>query len=64
MNPQTLKPGRERRETFYSHFAKRRMIQYDYRHANGELFSCIAESEMEIYDKRTAWAKKHGYELP
>ncbi len=63
MDARNLKPGHEQKEVFYSHFVKKRLIQYDYRHTNGDLFSCIAEDSQDAYDKRAAWAGKHGYEL-
>jgi hypothetical protein len=36
-----LKPGEERYETFYSETVKKDLVQYDYRHTNGKLYSVI-----------------------
>lgn len=63
MDAHNLKPGHEQKEVFYSHIARKRLIQYDYRHINGDLFSCIAKDSMDAHDKRARWAKEHGYKV-
>lgn len=36
----------------------RKMCQYDYRHTNGELFSCTAPSLEAARAKRDAWLEE------
>ena len=59
LNPQTLAPGHEQHEMFH---APGRMgkpgperWQYDYRHSDGVLFSCVAVSLEAAREKREAW---------
>lgn len=33
-------------------------VQYDYRHANGKLFSCVAKTLQVCREKRDAWLSK------
>lgn len=64
LNPKSLGPGQEQYETFSlsaSLVGRRRAgqqrVQYDYRHTDGELFSCIAPSLDEARKRRDAWIK-------
>ena len=42
---------------------KKRLYQYDYRHTDGELFSCIAPTLEECRNERDKWLnKKQGKE--
>lgn len=54
--------GTENFETFYSAFGRkrRRMVQYDYRHINGELFSCVRPTLEEARNARNIWLKKQS----
>ena len=43
----TTAPGTEQYEVFYIGYRHRsKRYQYDYRHTDGELFSCVAENVM------------------
>ena len=35
-----------------------RMVQYDYRHTDGELFSCVARSLDEARERRDTWLSR------
>lgn len=48
--------GEERLEVFISMGKSR--YQYDYRHTNGKLFSCIGKSLADCRAKRDAWLSK------
>ena len=53
--------GEERHEYFTPAFARRtgkQFCQYDYRHEDGELFSCVAPTLDECRRKRDAWLNK------
>ena len=46
----------EKHEKFYSGRKPRKaMIQYDYRHTNGELFSTVAPTLEQCREKRNLW---------
>ena len=59
LNPQNLRPGFEQ----YKHFPAprgnkhglKRYCQYDYRHIDGELFSCVAPTLEAACAKRDTW---------
>lgn len=59
LNPQSLGNGREQYEYFSG--PKRtgkpapKRCQYDYRHTDGELFSCVAPTLDEARARRDAW---------
>lgn len=52
----TTAPGQEQYES-YPHPFKRRvtLCQYDYRHTDGTLFSCVAPSLEDARAKRDQW---------
>lgn len=52
----TQAPGQEQYEYFTAMGKKR--VQYDYRHTNGKLFSCLAKNLEECRAKRDAWITK------
>ena len=59
MNPANLKNGQEQYDSFQpTHNKSKRMIQYDYRDNDGELFSCVAATLDKARDKRNAWISK------
>jgi hypothetical protein len=35
-------------------------VQYDYRHASGKLFSCIARTVEQARERRDKWLKENG----
>lgn len=56
----TCQAGREQYEE-YTHRSGRKvyhMVQYDYRHTDGELFSCCAPSLEDARRRRDAWMEK------
>ena len=55
----TTTPGTEQYEVFYIDFrSRRKRYQYDYRHTDGELFSCVASTLTECRRKRDEWLNK------
>ena len=55
----TTTPGTEQYEIFYIVFRPRRKrYQYDYRHTDGELFSCVAPTLTECRRKRDEWLNR------
>ena len=55
----TCRIGSEQWEEYYSSIYLQTMIQYDYRHTDGELFSCTAKSLDKARAKRNLWFKRH-----
>ena len=58
LNPKNLANGQEQHETFKSSVARKTAVQYDYRHTNGELFSCVKPTLESCRAARDAWLKK------
>lgn len=57
----TTTPGTEQYEVFYNAYRPRRKhYQYDYRHTNGELFSCVAGTLTECRQRRDEWLSKRN----
>lgn len=55
----TTAPGTEQYEVFYIGIRNRcKRYQYDYRHTDGELFSCVAPTLTECRRKRDEWLNK------
>lgn len=55
----TTTPGTEQYEVFYNAYRPRRKhYQYDYRHTDGELFSCVASTLKECRQRRDEWLNK------
>lgn len=56
----TTTPGTEQYEVFYTGYRTRRKkhYQYDYRHTDGELFSCVCASLKECRQRRNEWLNK------
>jgi hypothetical protein len=52
----TCQPGKENYETF-THRGKT-FYQYDYRHTDGELFSCVENTLDKCRKERDIWVKK------
>lgn len=53
--------GEERYEYFIPEFARRtkkEFCQYDYRHPDGELFSCVASTLEQCRKNRDEWLKR------
>ena len=51
--------GTEKYEKFQSGIGRRKrtLVQYDYRHTDGELFSCVKPTLDECRQKRDEWLK-------
>ena len=49
--------GAEKYEKFQSGIGRRKrtLVQYDYRHTDGELFSCVSPTLEECRQKRDKW---------
>lgn len=66
LNPQAVAPGQEQHEYFNLPLTSRRrkrpgkMVQYDYRHTNGTLFSCIAPTLDEARARRDTWLQQQN----
>lgn len=62
LNPKNLLPGEEQQEVFFSGVGRRRkkMVQYDYRAADGELFSCVRLSLEACRRARNEWLTASG----
>lgn len=56
----TTIPGTEQYEVFYTGYRSRRKkhYQYDYRHTDGELYSCVADTLNECRRRRDEWLSK------
>ncbi len=56
----TTTPSTEQYEVFYTGYRTRRKkhYQYDYRHTDGELFSCVAATLKECRQRRDEWLNK------
>ena len=55
MDPTELKPGKEQYEGYQSGLAGRQMVHYDYRHTDGQLFTCIATDLERARARRDVW---------
>lgn len=55
LNPGALANGQEQFEKYQSTVVNRQMVQYDYRHTDGELFSCVAHTLLQARRKRDRW---------
>jgi len=62
LDPQNLANGKEQHEYYKSSFKRPgkpapKLCQYDYRHHDGELFSCVGKSLEDCRSKKAAWIK-------
>jgi len=55
LNPENLAKGQEQHETFET---RKKAVQYDYRHTDGELFSCVKSTLNSCKAARDAWLQK------
>lgn len=53
----TCAAGRENYEFFTVRTGRKRLtrVQYDYRHTDGELFSCVARSLEDARERKNEW---------
>ena len=51
--------GNENYETFSTQIGRKRVkrVQYDYRHTDGELFSCVGNTLEDCRQRRDKWLK-------
>lgn len=67
LNPQALGNGHEQYKYFNTPNqpgkSRKVRVQYDYRHTDGKLFSCVASSE-EARSKRDIWAFPERFSSP
>lgn len=57
----TCQAGREQYESYTQHLGRKtyHLVQYDYRHTDGDLFSCVAPSLAEARRRRDTWLANH-----
>ena len=58
LNPRNIGPGEEQYEFYVSKITKKYYCQYDYRDANGNLFSCVRPTLEECRKARNIWLNK------
>lgn len=58
LNPRNLTNGQEQYEAFKSNATRKTAVQYDYRHTDGELFSCVKGTLDSCRAARDAWLQK------
>lgn len=58
LNPLSLPNGREQYENFKSSATKKTYVQYDYRHTDGKLFTCIKPTLKACRQAVEAWLTK------
>jgi hypothetical protein len=58
LNPRNLTNGQEQHEYFRDRIAKKRRCQYDYRHTDGELFSCVKLTLEACRQAKEKWNSK------
>jgi len=58
LNPRNLPNGQEQYEAFKSNVTRKKAVQYDYRHTDGELFSCVRPTLESCRAARDAWLEK------
>ena len=59
LNPSNLASGQDQHETFKT-ATRKTAVQYDYRHANGELFSCVKPTLEACRQAKENWISKKG----
>lgn len=54
--------GEERYARYTQHIGRKKvpMVQYDYRHTDGELFACVGKSLEDCREKRDKWLSTHN----
>lgn len=57
LKPSTLKSGCEQYEEYRDAIRRRKMVQYDYRAEDGELFSCVRQTLEACREARDRWAE-------
>lgn len=57
LNPKELQAGQEQFEPYTSSFNRHKLVQYDYRHSDGTLFSCVKKTLTECRKAKDEWMK-------
>lgn len=60
LNPKNLLPGEEQHEYYKDRVKRKCRCQYDYRAADGELFSCIRLNLEACHAARDEWLAASG----
>jgi len=63
LEAQNVSNGCQQYEQYYDQSLQRNMVQYDYRHINGELFSCVKLNLPACIAARDRWLEQHGYTI-
>ncbi len=58
LNPKNLANGQEQHESFKSSVTRKTAVQYDYRHTDGELFSCVKSTLGACRQAKDNWIKR------
>ncbi len=58
LNPKNLGAGQEQYEKFRSSIMRKTAVQYDYRHTDGELFSCVKPTLEACRQAKENWLRK------
>lgn len=58
LSPKNLANGQEQHEAFKSSATRKKAVQYDYRHTDGELFSCVKPTLEGCRAARDTWLQK------
>ena len=58
LSPKNLTNGQEQYDEFKSNATRKTAAQYDYRHTDGELFSCVRPTLDSCRAARDAWLQK------
>lgn len=64
MNAKNLQNGQEQHERYYSPVMGCDMVQYDYRHTDGKLYSTIAKTTYHARKRRDRWLERKAAKLP
>lgn len=63
MDAENLQNGQEQHESFFSSVVRCNMVQYDYRHTDGKLYSTIAKTTYHARKRRDRWLERKAAKL-
>lgn len=58
INPKYLTNGQEQYTAYISNILRNTEVQYDYRHTNGELFSCVKPTLIDCRQAKDNWINR------
>ncbi len=58
LNPKYLTNGQEQYTAYISNISRNTEVQYDYRHTNGELFSCVKPTLIDCRQAKDNWINR------